>query len=105
MNKHVLEADGPLIATLADVSTLIGATWGLEVDELVVPVSRLHASFFDLSTRFAGELLQKLVNHRLKLTVVGDVSPYVERSTAFRDFVREVNRGAHVRFVETTASL
>lgn len=98
MKKHVLEVEGPVIATAADVNTLIGSMWGVEADVVVIPVSRLHEDFFDLKTGLAGELVQKLVNYRLALEVVGDVTKYVERSSAFRDFVREANRGAHVRF-------
>ncbi|PZR11184.1 MAG: DUF4180 domain-containing protein [Archangium gephyra] len=100
MKTFTLEAQGPVIASSADVSNLIGQTWGQAVDSIVVPVSRLHADFFDLKTGFAGELLQKLVNHQLKLVVVGDVSAHVARSDAFRDFVREAQRGTQVRFVD-----
>ncbi|MGV3622036.1 MAG: DUF4180 domain-containing protein [Archangium sp.] len=99
MKTLTLDATGPLIATGADVSNLIGQTWGQEVDEIVVPVCRLADAFFDLKTGLAGEVLQKFANYRLKLVVVGDVSAHVERSTAFRDFVREAQRGEHVRFV------
>ncbi len=100
-----LDVNGPLIATPADASTLIGATWGQEIDLIVVPVQRLHADFFKLSTGLAGALLQKLVNHQLQLAVLGDVSTYVAASDAFRDFVREANRGRQTWFVADEAEL
>lgn len=100
MKTFTLEAQGPLIATGADVSDLIGQTWGQEIDVIEVPVSRLHGDFFELKTGFAGEVLQKLINHGLKLVVLGDVSEHIARSTSFRDFVRECQRGTHVRFSE-----
>lgn len=100
-----LEAEGALIAKPADASALVGAAWGQDVDGVVVPVSRLHGDFFVLSTGLAGEVVQKLVNHRLRLVVLGDVSAHVARSDAFRDFVREANRGAQVWFVADDAEL
>lgn len=105
MNVLRLEAVGPLIATSGDASNLVGATWGQEIDVVVVPVTRLHADFFRLSTGLAGEVLQKLVNHRLRLVVLGDVSAQVAASEAFRDFVREAQRGRDVRFVRDDAEL
>lgn len=100
-----LDADGPLLATPADFSQLIGAAWGRDVDAVVIPVARLHADFFTLSTGLAGEALQKLTLHGLMLVVLGDVSAHLEKSEALRDFVREANRGRHARFVTTDAEL
>lgn len=100
-----LDADGPLLATPSDFSQLIGAAWGRDLDAIVIPVARLHADFFTLSTRLAGEALQKLTQHGLMLVVLGDISAHLEKSQALRDFVREANRGHHARFVSTEAEL
>lgn len=105
MKSLKLETTGPLIATSADASNLIGAAWGRDVDTLIIPVARLHSDFFDLSTGLAGEVLQKLTLHGLKLVVLGDISAQLEKSAAFRDFVREANRGNHARFVNTEQAL
>jgi hypothetical protein len=61
-------------------------------------VHRLDPSFFQLRSGFAGAVLQKLANYRFELAVVGDISAHTESSTAFRDFVREANRGSAVLF-------
>lgn len=100
-----LEVNGPLIAKPEDASTLVGAAWGQEIDVIVVPVERLHEDFFTLSTGLAGAVLQKLANHRLRLAVLGDVAKYVAASDAFRDFVREANRGQQTWFVADEAEL
>lgn len=100
-----LDAEGPLLATPADFSQLIGTAWGREVDAIVIPASRLHPDFFSLSTRLAGEALQKLTQHGLMLVVLGDVSVHLEKSQSLRDFVREANRGRHARFVATETAL
>jgi hypothetical protein len=94
----VCDPDGPAIATMDDALDLIGSTYqGAEV--VAVPAARLDERFFSLGTRFAGELMQKFVNYRLKLAVVGDISSYLAASSALQAFVRESNRSGHVWFV------
>ena len=70
-----------------------------------MPVSRIAPAFFALATGVAGAVVQKFVNYRLRLVVVGDVSEHVAASTALRDFVREANRGGQTWFVADEAQL
>ena len=70
-----------------------------------MPVSRIAPEFFALRTGVAGAVVQKFVNYRLRLVVVGDVSEHVAASTALRDFVRESNRGGQPWFVADEAEL
>ena len=53
--------------------------------------------FFILSTGIAGEILQKLVNYRKKLAIIGDFSVYT--SKPLQDFISESNRGNAIFFV------
>jgi len=53
--------------------------------------------FFVLSTRLAGEILQKFVNYQTKLALFGDFSHYT--SKPLRDFIYESNQGRDVFFV------
>ena len=46
-----------------------------------------------------GVLIQKFVNYRMRLVVVGDISAWVAESDSLRDFVVEANRGGHIWFV------
>jgi len=97
-----LDADGPRIRTSQDAMDLIATTFVPDgAETIVVPVERLDPDFFRLSTGVAGEIVQKFVNYRRRLVVVGDVSAHVARSDAFRDWLREVDRGHDVRFVAT----
>ena len=66
---------------------------------VALPVSRVGADFFRLSSRLAGEVAQKFVNYQLHLAIIGDVGAHVAASTAFRDFVYEANRGRDIWFV------
>ncbi|WP_422738500.1 DUF4180 domain-containing protein [Micromonospora sp. WMMD729] len=97
---HVLVCDpaGPPIATEQDALDLIGAAFvGAQV--VAVPANRLDARFFSLGTRFAGEVMQKFVNYRLRLAVVGDISTQLAESSALRALVHESNRGEQIWFV------
>lgn len=95
----MLDPAGPAISDPADTRDVLGAAFGHRADVVVVPVERLSERFFDLRTRFAGEFVQKLVNYRIMLVVLGDIAPYVERSDALAGFVYESNRGRHVWFL------
>lgn len=92
-------SDGPPLANERDWTDLIGDALGETADMIAVPTARLDESFFRLSTRFAGEVVQKAVNYRLRLAIIGDITARVAASQALADFVRESNRGGHVWFV------
>jgi hypothetical protein len=72
---------------------------------VAVPVGRFDERFFSLRTDLAGEVMQKFVNYRIRLAVVGDLSAHLAGSTALRDLVTESNRGAQVWFVADLADL
>ena len=96
MKVSYIPADGAPVATTDDALSLIheaGADW------VAVPVERLDPAFFDLSTRLAGEIIQKFANYRVGLAIVGDIGDHLAASSALRDYVREANRGRHVWFV------
>jgi hypothetical protein len=96
--------DGPLLDGERAALHLVGEALG-RAELLAVPVARIAPAFFDLSSRVAGEIVQKFVNYRLRLAVVGDVTEHVAASTALRDFVRECNRGSQTWFVADEAEL
>ncbi|WP_084656055.1 DUF4180 domain-containing protein [Pandoraea norimbergensis] len=85
----------------ADVGDLLSAAWENDVDWVALHTHVLHDDFFRLETGLAGVILQKLVNYRVKLTIIGDIESWLARSEAFRAFVRETNRGNTASFVAT----
>jgi hypothetical protein len=95
---------GPKVATTQDALDLIGAVF-LGAEMVAVPVERLDEQFFSLGTRFAGEVMQKFVNYRLRLAVVGDISRHLEASSALRALVHESNRSDHIWFVPDVDAL
>ncbi len=94
----ICPADGPPIAGPQDALDLIGAAYA-RADVVAVPARRFDERFFALRTGVAGEVMQKFVNYRIRLAVVGDISAHVAASTALRDLVHESNRGRHIWFV------
>jgi Domain of unknown function (DUF4180) len=104
---RVLEcaADGPILARAGDVSDFISAAWGQDATLVAVPVQRLGDEFFRLRTGLAGEAIQKFVNYRIRLAIVGDIARFVGASAPLRDFVIESNRGDHVWFVPDMVEL
>ena len=95
----VCGADGPKLDGERAATDVIGDAFGSGARVIAVPVERLGDGFLTLSTRIAGEVIQKFVNYGFQLAFVGDISAAVAGSDALRDFVRESNRGRHVWFV------
>ena len=100
-----LDPEGETIATSEQTSDLIGNAWYDHAELIAVPVARLDPEFFRLSSGVAGEVTQKLVNYRLRLAVLGDVTAATEASSALRDYIWESNRGEHIWFLDDEAAL
>lgn len=101
----VIDPEGPALLSPGDVTDLIGQTWGLDVDWVAVPLARLPPDFLRLSTRVAGEIIQKFINYGLKLAILGDTAELEARSEALAAFVRESNRGSQVWFAPSLEAL
>lgn len=97
--------DGQELSDGSSALDLIGDALGCGAEVVAVPVERVADDFFSLSSGVAGEIVQKFVNYRLRLVVLGDITAHVAGSTALRDFVREANRGTQVWFVASRAEL
>lgn len=66
---------------------------------IIVHQENIDEQFFDLRSGLAGEMLQKVVNYRLRLAIVGDFSVY--ESSSLRAFISESNRSNAIAFVPT----
>jgi hypothetical protein len=95
----IVDVAGPPIASSQDAIVLVEQAFELRASVIVVPAERMAPAFFRLRTGVAGEILQKLVNYKMKFAVIGDISTHTAGSDALRDFVRESNRGTSALFV------
>ncbi|UTH74521.1 DUF4180 domain-containing protein [Chromobacterium sp. IIBBL 290-4] len=100
---RVLEWEAPLRA--ADQATeLISACIEQDCRLLLLSHPVLPADFFELSTRFAGEFLQKLQNYRLRTAVV--IDPERDYGERFGEYLREARRARYSRlFFDRAAAL
>jgi hypothetical protein len=101
----VCPAEGPSLAEDRNLSDLVGELFGSGATFVAIPLARLGPDFLRLSSGVAGQVLQKLVNYRFQIAVLGDVSAATAASDPLRDFVRESNRGQTVWFVDDLAAL
>ncbi|MCC8434884.1 DUF4180 domain-containing protein [Brevibacillus sp. M2.1A] len=110
MNITKIEAGGKNIAIVSggeviieDVQSALDliATVHYQADSerIILNKSLLNESFFDLKTRLAGEILQKFINYRVKVAIVGDFSVYTSKS--LKDFIYESNNGNDIFFLPT----
>ncbi len=97
-NIAVIRSEKILIADLQsalDIAMTVNYTEG--VSNLVIPKCCITNDFFVLSTRLAGDILQKYINYGIKLAIWGDYSSYTSKS--LHDFIYESNNGKDFYFV------
>lgn len=96
-NIVVLEP-AELVASVQDAMDLMAtAMHNWDSASLVIQKENFSEDFFDLKTRFAGEVLQKFSNYRVRLAIVGDFSQH--KSKALQDFIYECNCGSQFFWV------
>lgn len=89
----------------ADAGELLSDAFGSGAEWIAVNTAQLNPDFFRLGTGLAGAVVQKVVNYRFKLAIIGDIDAALAKSAPLRDFVRESNRGQHLWFVKTLDDL
>lgn len=69
-----------------------------DCSNIIINKGAFSEDFFDLSTKIAGEVLQKFVNYDVRIAIVGDFSVY--NSKSLNDFIFECNNGKNIFFVK-----
>jgi hypothetical protein len=90
----------PLMARTDDAARVIEACLSHGVDAALLYAPNLTPAFFDLSSREAGEVLQKLRNYGVRLAVVAPAGS-VKLSTRFGEMLVEERRGRFFGMFET----
>jgi hypothetical protein len=93
-----IESKDILISDMQSALDLI-ATVSFEkgCDRIIIDKNAICEEFFILSSGIAGDILQKFVNYRTKLAIIGDYSKYT--SKPLHDFIYECNKGNDIFFV------
>lgn len=76
---------------------MVSVQYETNCDKIILHKSCVADDFFVLSTGIAGEILQKFINYRKKIAIVGDYSKYT--SKPLKDFIYESNKGNSIFFV------
>jgi hypothetical protein len=66
---------------------------------IIVKKENIIDDFFDLSTRIAGEILQKFSTYDMRMAIVGDFENI--KSKSLNDFICESNKIKRIIFVKT----
>ena len=91
-----LSAEGVMLSTAQQFLQMIMDS---SAEGIIVHQESIDQKFFDLRSGLAGEMLQKVVNYRLRLAIVGDFSIYESKS--LKAFILESNRSNAIVFVNT----
>lgn len=93
----------PLISRVEDVARVVEACFEHAVDKLLLYPDNLTEHFFDLSSREAGAILQKLRAYHIRLAVVR--SPGLQLSRRFGEMLADEQQGSDFRlFTERSAA-
>lgn len=65
-------------------------------NRIILNKTAICEDFFHLSTKLAGEILQKFINYHVKIAIIGDFSVYSSKSLS--DFIYECNKGKDIFF-------
>lgn len=95
----IAEHDWEVSDTAELLDRMVSLSYEQEIDGFILWEQNLGDRFFSLKTGYAGELLQKCSNYRIKIAIVGEFSKFP--SKALQDFMRECNRGHQVFFKPT----
>lgn len=102
INKNIayVHSEDVIITNAQDALDLMATVqYEQGCSRIILDKASIAEDFFKLSTRLAGEILQKYVNYNIKLAIVGNYSGYT--SKPFKDFIYESNSGKDVFFVAT----
>ncbi|EEM04952.1 DUF4180 domain-containing protein [Bacillus pseudomycoides] len=81
---------------------MASVNFSYDCQKILINKVNITEEFFNLRTGLAGEILQKYMNYRIKLAIVGDFNVYNSKSLA--DFIYECNKGKAVFFLKDEES-
>lgn len=92
-----INPDNQIINKEQDLLDIIGFCF--DNRKLIIHQNNLDPKFFDLSTKFAGDILQKLVNYQIKTAFIIDTKSI--KSEKFKELIYETNGNDDYRFFDS----
>ncbi len=98
-NTSVAEiiSESVIINNVQDALDLMANVGYQGTEKMILRDHQLHPDFFILSTRLAGDILQKFTNYKVQLAIIGDFSSITSKS--LKDFIYESNKRGLIMFV------
>ena len=94
----LVQSDKVLIADLQSaLDFMMTVQYETGYNRIILNKSAIGEGFFDLSTKLAGEILQKFITYDVKLAIIGDFSVY--KSKSLQAFIYESNKGKDIFFL------
>lgn len=90
--------------TIDDSRRIIEACYEHNVGAALLYAENMPEGFFDLSSRQAGEILQKLRNYRIRLAIVCSRDSPIVFSSRFGEMVSEEQKGRDFGIFDTRES-
>ncbi len=96
----LVQSDTLLLTDVQSALDLIATIhYESQCERIALNKEAISEDFFQLSTRLAGDILQKFVTYGIKFAIIGDFSHYT--SKALKDFIYESNRGRCIFFASS----
>ena len=96
----IVSSGSPVIVDVDSALDLLrSAKYEAGTTYIVLDNKLITEDFFVLSSKLAGEILQKYINYGAKIAIYGDFSHYTSKS--LKDFIYESNKGNDFFFVST----
>lgn len=96
----VVKSDEVIISNVQSaLDFMVSVNYETGSHSIVINKEAVIEDFFTLSTKIAGEIVQKFITYHFKLAIVGDFSGYT--SKPLKDFIYESNKGRDIFFVST----
>ncbi|MBE7098270.1 DUF4180 domain-containing protein [Bacillus cereus] len=100
INIAVIRNDKVLISDVQSaLDTMATVQYEVDAKHIIIDKSLISEKFFDLKTRLAGDILQKFINYRVKIAIIGDFSMYTSKS--LKDFIYECSKGKDIFYLAT----
>ena len=90
--------DSVILNTSQEALDLMMTFFPLGIRKMILHRKHINPDFFVLHTGLAGEILQKFVNYRVQLAIVGDFKN--RTSSGLRALISESNRGTQMFFLD-----
>ncbi|MGI1658306.1 MAG: DUF4180 domain-containing protein [Desulfitobacterium sp.] len=83
----------------SDALELVALCGENDTNLLMIHYAALSEDFFELKTKVAGDILQKLMNYRIKAVAI--IPSEIIQKGRFRELALEMNKGQHFRMVDS----